>query len=151
MRCKTSIVILILMFMATVAQAQVFTGATTRTGDDFFMADFTLDRVGGLEVAAAVGVDYFWEESNQDDYDLDITETYIGPIVKWHFTPEDDPLDIHVAYAPMNQYGTDDWYNILEAGATYFVTESLGIGMVYHYCADFEDDDRLMFTATWRW
>jgi len=126
---KKMIVLAVLLF-ATVASA---TTLTVKLGDEFVFGDICLERMGPIQVGVAVGVDYFMESANTDDIDIDVGDSYIGPIIKFHVLPKDSDVVLCAEYAPM--FVTDQ----LHRSASEIIGATLsykGFGISYQYFLD---------------
>ena len=142
-------VFLMVIVAMSVAQAQTF---TLKLDNEFAAMDIQLDRVGPLEVGIAGAVDYFLERSSFEDLDIDLQDFYVGPMAKWHFTPEDSVIDPYVGFAVMIENGKldhlryEDIPKVWEAGVNVYINNTVGIGLAYQHCDQFSKNDRLMLS-----
>ena len=143
------IIVLAVLALATVAQATDF---TVMVGDEFVMADVSLERMGPFQVGIAGAINYNIESSSVlEDFDIDFQDHMVGPIARVHVLPEDNPWALCGFYAMMfpNADPTQNSYDILGATLAY-----KGWGVSYQrYLNEYQlsadpNNDRLMLTWT---
>ena len=155
MKYRTSIVMLILVLLCSVAQAQIFTGITVLTTEKYIEANLELDKVGPLSVGIIGAVDYFTVQSNPaKNFQVDFGDNYVGAYVKIDLA--EGPVRPYVAYKPMMANSAlDDWFHVWAAGVTLTeVISGVPIGLEWQTCRERGDDDikdgQLMVTACMR-
>lgn len=153
-------VFLMAIFTAGVCQAQDF---TLKLDNKYVAADLALDRVGPLEVGIAGAVDYFYKirgNAESSNIDVKIADWYIGPMIKWHFTPEDAVIDPYIGVSPMipnlklDSLQLDEIPIVFEAAVNWYITGKVGIGLTYQFCpnadrqeVNFVEKRRLMLSV----
>ena len=126
-------IVLLALLMATVAVAGDFS-VTVKLGHEYVYSDVCLERMGPLEVGVAGAVDYFVESSNiGNDLDIDLGDSYVGPVIKLHALPKDSDVSLCAEYVPMFKTSR------LQKSASEIIGATLaykGFGVSYQYLLD---------------
>ena len=134
-----------LMIVALLCSTVFAADVTLQVGDQWIMTDLTFDVGPNIDVGATVGVDYFLDRSSVfGDLDIDVGDTYVGPLLRVHLLPDASPVDLYAAYKPVMRVDDDNINNILEAGLMVPVCERVSYGLSYQFCDNFKEDDCLM-------
>ena len=147
---KRAMIVLAVLACATVAQADL----TMMFGDNYAGIDLGTERLGPVEVGVTGAVDYFSDQSQPlENFHLTTGDTYFGGFIKMHLTSKDDAIDPYIGFRALSRDLKMDGSGaaeIWEAGVNWFIKDNLGIGLVYQYAEDLEDQDKFLLSFTKR-